>query len=146
MFAGLVWLFTGSLLASTLVPGGVEVLLYSLYQSRQYDVISLLLVATGGNTVGGIITWWVGAILQRGLSRTRWHKRIGSVFRIRETSLERVRKWGAPALLFSWMPVVGDPLCLAAGYLRLPFWPCAIMILVGKLARYAALLWVFAQS
>ena len=146
MSSGLAWLFVGSLLASTLVPGGVEVLLYSLYHSDQHDVISLLLIATIGNTLGGIITWWVGALLHRGLSRTKWHERIGSVFKLKDESLNRVRKWGVPVLFFSWMPVVGDPLCLAAGYLRLPFWPGATMILLGKLARYAALLWIFSQS
>ncbi len=146
MSSGLIWLFIGSLLASTLVPGGVEVLLYSLYQSGQHDVITLLLVATVGNTLGGIITWWVGVFLYRGLAHTGWHRRIGSVFKLKDTSLDRVRKWGVPALLFSWMPVVGDPLCLAAGYLRLPFWPCAAMILIGKLARYTALLAIFPQA
>ncbi len=146
MSSGLVWLFVGSLLASTLVPGGVEVLLYSLYQSGQYGVVSLLLVATVGNTLGGIITWWVGTLLYRGLAHTGWHERIGSVFKLSDTSLDRVRKWGVPVLFFSWMPVVGDPLCLAAGYLRLPFWPCTTMILLGKLARYAALLWIFSRS
>ena len=146
MSSGLVWLFVGSLLASTLVPGGVEVLLYSLYQSQRHDVVSLLLVAVIGNTLGALITWWVGALLRRGLSRAGWYTRIGSVFKLEDTSLNRVRKWGVPVLLFSWMPVVGDPLCLAAGYLRLPFWPGASMIFLGKLARYVALLWVFAQS
>ncbi len=146
MSSGLIWLFVGSLLASTLVPGGVEVLLYSLHQSGQHDVITLLLVATVGNTLGGIITWWVGVFLYRGLAHTGWHRRIGSVFKLKDTSLDRVRKWGVPALLFSWMPVVGDPLCLAAGYLRLPFWPCAAMILIGKLARYTVLLAIFPQA
>ena len=146
MSSGLAWLFVGSLLASTLVPGGIEVLLYSLYHSGQHAVISLLLIATIGNTLGGIITWWVGALLHRGLSCAKWHERVGSVFKLKDESLNRVRKWGVPVLFFSWMPVVGDPLCLAAGYLRLPFWPGATMILLGKLARYAALLWIFSQS
>ncbi len=146
MSSGLAFLFFGSLLASTLVPGGVEVLLYSMYHSDQHDVMSLLMVSTTGNTLGGIITYWVGEFLHRGLSRTRWHERIGSVFKLKDESLKRVKKWGVPVLFFSWMPVVGDPLCLAAGYLRLSFWPSATMILLGKLARYATLLWIFAQS
>lgn len=62
---------------------------------------------------------------------------------------ERARAWmtrlGPPALLLSWLPVVGDPLCAAAGWLRLSFWPCVIYMAIGKFGRYvtmtAFLLW-----
>ena len=75
MQAGLVSLFVGSLLASTVVPGGVEVLLYYLYDSGDYSIMSLLLVATAGNTIGGIITFLMGMLLHRGLAGFRWHQR-----------------------------------------------------------------------
>jgi membrane protein YqaA with SNARE-associated domain len=56
-----------------------------------------------------------------------------------------VEKWGIPMLFFSWMPIIGDPLCLAGGYLRLPLWKSIFMIFLGKFARYCVLLWLYAQ-
>jgi membrane protein YqaA with SNARE-associated domain len=145
MDPGLPSLFIGSLLASTLVPGGVEVLLYFLYQSGQYSLSSLLWVATSGNTLGGIITFAMGVILNRGLARFDWHRRVQRFFRLDDNALARVRKWGVPVLFFSWMPIVGDPLCLAAGFLRLSVWPSIAMIFISKLSRYAVLLWLFPE-
>jgi membrane protein YqaA with SNARE-associated domain len=146
MDTGLPSLFIGSLLASTLVPGGVEVLLYFLYQSGEYSLSSLLWVATTGNTLGGIITFAMGGVLNRGLARFDWHRSIQRFFRLDDNALVRVRKWGVPVLFFSWMPIVGDPLCLAAGFLRLSVWPSIAMIFFSKLSRYAVLLWLFSES
>jgi membrane protein YqaA with SNARE-associated domain len=56
-----------------------------------------------------------------------------------------VEKWGIPMLFFSWMPIIGDPLCLAGGYLRLALWKSIFMIFLGKFARYCVLLWLYAQ-
>lgn len=137
--AALISLFVGSLLASTILPGGVEVLLYALVESGNHSSLSLLATATVGNTLGGLITYAAGLLLGRGLARVSW----GRHFQLKQPALDRVRRWGAPCLLFSWMPLVGDPLCLAAGYLRLGFWPSAAMIAVGKFARYLVLLWLF---
>jgi membrane protein YqaA with SNARE-associated domain len=58
-----------------------------------------------------------------------------------------LRRWGPPACLLSWLPVVGDPLCGVAGWLRLPFWPCVAYMAVGKFLRYlfytVSLVWAF---
>jgi len=139
-------LFFGSVLASTLAPFGVELLLYYLFQSDKYPVFILLAVATAGNTTGGCLMFALGWVLKRGLSKMPWHQSIQKRFKLEDRALNRVAKWGPMALLFSWMPVVGDPLCLAAGYLRLPVALCSLMIFLGKLARYAVLLWVFSQA
>ena len=104
-----------------------------------------MITATAGNTIGGIITFFMGELLDRGMTRVGWYGRVQRFFRLRENALERMRKYGVVALFFSWLPIVGDPLCLAAGYLRLPFWPSALMILIGKFARYSVLLWIYAQ-
>ena len=145
MTTGLISLFIGSLLASTLVPGGVEVLLYYLVQSGDYTLFSLLVIATAGNTLGGIITFAMGVLIHRGLSGSIWESRIQRWFRLEEKSLARVQRWGIYALFFSWMPVIGDPLCLAGGYLRLATWPSIAMIFLGKFVRYAVLLWIYVQ-
>ena len=142
METGLISLFFGSILASTVVPGGVEVLLYFMAESGNYGFTTLLVVASVGNTLGGIITFSMGILLHKGLENLNWYRRIERFFHLSEHSVERVRKWGLPALLFTWLPVVGDPICLAGGYLRLPFWPSVILIGIGKFLRYLVLLWL----
>ena len=141
--AGLLSLFVGSLLASTILPGGVEVLLYRMVEAGGYSSLSLLATATVGNTFGGLITYAAGLLLCHGIAHVSWGRRLRRLFKLQQASLDRVRRWGVPCLLFSWMPVIGDPLCLAAGYLRLAFWPSALMIAVGKFLRYLVLLWLF---
>ncbi len=136
-------LFVGSILASTVLPGGVEALLYVMVESGDYSSRLLLIIATIGNTLGGIITYLVGSWLNRGLARVSWGRRFHRYFKLRPTALARVQRWGVPCLLFSWMPVIGDPLCLAAGYLRLAFWQSVAMIATGKFLRYLVLLWLF---
>ncbi len=138
-------LFLGSVLASTLAPFGVELLLYYLYESNKYSVLVLLSVATAGNTAGGCLMFLLGWLLKQGLSKTSWHQRLQQRLKLEDRALDRVGKWGPVALLFSWMPGVGDPLCLAAGYLRLPAVLCSLMIFLGKLGRYMVLLWIFSQ-
>ena len=141
--AGLLSLFVGSLLASTILPGGVEVLLYRMVEAGGYSSLSLLATATVGNTFGGLTTYAAGLLLCHGIAHVSWGRRLRRLFKLQQASLDRVRRWGVPCLLFSWMPIIGDPLCLAAGYLRLAFWPSALMIAVGKFLRYLALLWLF---
>jgi membrane protein YqaA with SNARE-associated domain len=62
-------------------------------------------------------------------------------------ALRWLARFGPRACLLSWLPVVGDPLCAVAGWLKLPFWPCVMYMAIGKLARYitmtAGLLWLF---
>ncbi len=139
-------LFFGSVLASTLVPFGVELFLYYLYVSNQYSVLILLSVATVGNTAGGCLMFLLGWLFKQGLSKTSWHQKLQRRFKLEDRALARIEKWGPIALLFSWMPVVGDPLCLAAGYMKLPIAFCSVMIFLGKLARYTVLLWIFSQT
>ena len=146
MSGGLISLFFGSLLASTLMPGGVEGLLYFMVREADYSFVSLLVTASAGNTLGGVITFGVGMLLHLGIAEAGWQQRLDRWFKLEPKSLERVRKWGAPALLFSWLPVIGDPICLAAGYVRLRFWPSVLMIALGKIGRYVVLLWALQKT
>ena len=139
-------LFFGSVLASTLAPFGVELILYYLYESDKYSVFLLLSVATAGNTAGGCLMFLLGLLFKQGLSKTSWHQKLQQRFKLEDRALARIVRWGPLALFFSWMPVVGDPLCLAAGYLRLPIVLSSMMIFLGKLARYTVLLWFFSQT
>ena len=131
---GAVSLFLGSFLASTLLPGGSEaMLLYSVHQ-KPTAAATFWLVATTGNTLGGLSSWLIGWWLarrfpKRGLPKPQ-HRR----------ALERISRHGGPLLLFSWLPVVGDPLCVAAGWSGIRPLPATLYIACGKGLRYAALL------
>jgi len=127
-------LFAGSFLASTLLPGGSEaMLLFAVHQQPETQT-QLWLIATLGNTLGGLSSWLLGWWLARrfpwrGLNRPA-HRR----------ALQRIGRYGSPALLFSWLPLIGDPLCLAAGWSGIRPLPAALFIGCGKALRYAALL------
>ena len=117
-------LFTGSFLAATLLPGGSEAILFALLRAHPEAVGSALAVATAGNTLGGLSSYLVG----RFIPQTRALK-----------GLAWVRRYGTPVLLLSWVPIVGDALCVAAGWLRLNVGLAALFMALGKAARYAAI-------
>ena len=102
-----------------------------------------IFIATAGNTIGGAVNWWMGYGAERAYERVK-HKPMEL------RALQWLERFGAKACLLSWLPVVGDPLCAVAGWLRLPFWPCVAYMAIGKCARYitmtAALLWLFPAS
>ena len=127
-------LFFSALISSTLFPGGSEVLL--LYQLNEGgSVVALVLIATLGNVLGSLITYGMGR-----LGNAAVHKRW---LRISETQTERAEQWfekyGRPSLLLAWLPIVGDPLCLAAGLMRCQLITFLVLVSIGKLARYSVL-------
>ena len=127
-------LFLSSFVSSTLFPGASEVVLGVLATQSDHSPWLLLGVASVGNTLGGIVSWGMGWWVARHWPPDRL---LSSA---RQRALTPIRRWGSPVLLLSWLPVVGDPLCFAAGYLRLSFWLSAIFIAIGKVARYAVIL------
>ncbi|WP_018295080.1 YqaA family protein [Mariprofundus ferrooxydans] len=127
-------LFFSALISSTLFPGGSEaLLLYRLNEGG--NAVALVLIATVGNVLGSLITYAMGR-----LGNAAMHKKW---LRISEAQSERAERWfaayGKPALLFAWLPIVGDPLCLVAGLLRCGIVPFLLLVTIGKLARYAVL-------
>ncbi len=134
---GLWGLFLSAFLSSTLMPGGSEALLSALRLHDAHAPLLLLAVATLGNTLGGLSSWLIGRLLAR-----RWPAEQ----RLHKPAQQRAIRWlerhGSPLLLLSWLPVVGDPLCVAAGWLRIGFWPALIFIATGKAARYGVILWL----
>lgn len=125
--ASLLSLFIGSFLAATLLPGGSEAVLYGVLKTYPEAFWSSLVVATAGNALGGIVTFGMGWLLPQ----TQQLKHV-----------EKVRRIGAPALLLAWAPLLGDALCLTAGWLRLSPWKAALYMAIGKFSRY----WVIAYS
>ena len=125
--ATLMGLFVVSFLAATLLPGGSEAALFALLKLAPTQFWPALAVATVGNTLGGLTSYGIGRLLpQRGeLKGLRW-----------------VQRYGSPALLFAWAPVIGDALCVAAGWLRLNWLLVTGFMALGKFARY----WILAQT
>lgn len=123
--AGLAALFASAFVSATVLPGNSEIVLVAVLRAFPERSAQALLIATLGNTLGGLTTYGVGRLLPQ-------RKAPGG------RSVAWVRRYGALALLFSWVPVVGDALCAAAGWLRVPFWSSALALLLGKLARYFA--------
>ncbi len=129
-------LFLSAFISSTLLPGGSEAILALLATSSVHERWLLFAIATGGNTLGGISSWLIGRLMASRFSAQRMQQ--GKYV----SAIERIRKWGSPILLFSWLPIVGDPLCLAAGWLKINFFYSALFIAIGKAARYAVILWI----
>jgi membrane protein YqaA with SNARE-associated domain len=134
-------LFFSALLSATLLPGSSEALLL-LRLSESDAWLAAVLTATAGNLLGSLITYAMG----RGgnsLLHRRW-------LRIDAHDLERAEhwfnRWGIAVLLLAWLPVIGDPLCLLAGLLRVDMARFVILVGLGKLARYAFLAWAFSQA
>ncbi|MGY3568746.1 DedA family protein [Vibrio sp. SCSIO 43135] len=126
-------LFLSGFLSATLLPGGSEASLIATLSLQQFSTLSIILIATIGNTLGGMTNYWLGLWLpNRTQSEKHGHK-----------ALKWLNKHGYWALFFSWLPVIGDPLCLAAGWLRMKFLPCFVFILIGKLLRYSLLAAIF---
>ena len=129
-------LFLSAFVSATLFPGGSEVVLATLGHGHHYSLLTLMVVATLGNTLGGMSTWLLGRLLatRYPLDQPRQANQRRAV--------AHLKRWGSPLLLLSWLPVVGDPLCFAAGWLRLNGWLAALFIGAGKAARYAVILFL----
>ena len=132
VYAGL---FLAALLAATVLPMQSEAVLVGLLLTGDYPVAALLLVASLGNVLGAVLNWLLGRGLER-LGHRRW-------FPVRAARLEQARawyhRWGRWSLLLSWAPVIGDPLTVAAGVLREPFWTFLLIAGGAKVLRYLAL-------
>ncbi len=123
--ASLLSLFISSFLAATLLPGGSEVALFAVLNAYPGTLWVALVIATIGNTLGGMVTFGMGWLLPQ----TQRLKHV-----------DKLRRYGTPSLLLAWFPLIGDALCLAAGWLRLNWWQSALFMASGKFARY----WVIA--
>ena len=126
---GLSSLFLVSFVSATLLPLGSEPALFGLLKLNPGMFWPAVLVATAGNTLGGALDWWLGYGAHKvadKYSHSKHHVRV----------LGWLEKLGPKACLLSWLPLVGDPLCAVAGWLKLSFWPCLLYMAIGKFARY----------
>jgi membrane protein YqaA with SNARE-associated domain len=130
----LLGLFFSAFLSSTILPGSSEVVFVGLATQGELPHRDLLAMATAGNTLGGMTSWGLGWLIALRYPLTELSKAA------HRRAVEHVRKWGSPILLFSWVPVLGDPLCVAAGWLRMSWLGAFLFIGIGKAFRYWVLL------
>jgi membrane protein YqaA with SNARE-associated domain len=114
-------LFASSFLAATLLPGGSEFVLAGVLTANPQQYWPALAIATLGNTLGGMSSYLIGRLIPP---------------RTELKGLKWIQRYGSPALLAAWVPLIGDPLCVAAGWLRINPWFAALFMTIGKFARY----------
>jgi len=118
--AALITLFISSFLGATLLPGGSEAVLFGVLKNNPDALWPALGIGTMGNTLGGMVSYGMGWIMPQ----TQQLKHV-----------DKLRRFGAPVLL-AWVPLIGDALCLSAGWLRLNPWHAALFMATGKFTRY----------
>lgn len=137
---GLSTVFVVAFVSATLLPLGSEPAVFGLIKLNPELFWPAILVATAGNTLGGAVSWAMGLGTHKAVDHARGHH-------VDVRALQWLERFGPKACLMAWLPVVGDPLCAVAGWLKFPFWPCLAYMAIGKFARYltmtAALLWFF---
>jgi len=122
---GLAALFAASFVSATVLPANSEMVLAAVLKAAPDRIAMALFIATLGNTLGGLTTYGLGRLVP---AKTLPSQRI----------VATVRRFGAPVLLLSWVPVIGDALCAAAGWLRIPLWAATLAMALGKFLRYLA--------
>jgi membrane protein YqaA with SNARE-associated domain len=125
--AELAGLFAASFLAATLIPLPSEAALFAYLQVHPDRAVLAVAVATIGNTAGGMTSYFVGRLIPRKA--------------LDEKALSRLRRYGAPATVLAFLPVIGDALCVAAGWLRVPWLAALAFMAAGRLGRYAVVAW-----
>ena len=150
---GLGAVFLSGFLASTLLPMGSEPIVIAYLALRPEMFWPTMVVATVGNTLGGMLSYGMGAGLHRVLLRWRkspdqaWahaHGDMNAPLQQQPSRWQLIaqrlgQRYGPRILLLSWLPLVGDPLCAVAGWMRWSFWPSVAYMAIGKFARYVVL-------
>jgi len=129
--SGLAGLFAASFVAATLIPLSSEAVLFGFLRMYPGEIVPALVLATAGNTLGGLTSYAIGRVLP-----TRVQQKLDP------RALTRLRRFGSPLTFFAWLPVVGDALCVAAGWLRLNWLSVTAFMAAGRFLRY----WVVAQG
>ena len=141
---GLSTVFVVSFISATLLPLGSEPVVFGLVKLNPSLFWQAVLVATAGNTLGGALDWWMGYGAHKVTEKVTHHKPHSAHH---SRAVQWLEKLGPKACLLAWLPLVGDPLCAMAGWLKFPFWPCLAYMAVGKFARYflmtGSLIWAF---
>jgi membrane protein YqaA with SNARE-associated domain len=129
-------LFLSAFVSATLAPGGSEAILAYLVVNGDYKVNNLVFVATLGNTLGAATTWGLGMLA------AKKYPLVSLLPKEKRKALDIVKTKGIWALFFSWLPIIGDALCFAGGWLKLPILTSFLAIMIGKFCRYVVVVWL----
>lgn len=122
-------LFLWSFLAATVLPLGSEPAL-AAFAARNETIVLPVMVATAGNYLGACTTYWIARVaVERFASRAEGSSRAARAAQV-------VQRYGGPALLLSWVPLIGDAIVAAAGAARMRFLPFSVYAVIGKFLRY----------
>jgi membrane protein YqaA with SNARE-associated domain len=135
--AGLWGLFFSAFASATILPGSSEVVMTALVTAYPHLAWWALVVALSGNLLGCLLTFGMGWGGRQGFERFQG---VRNKVDMESPRIQNLRRRGPPALFLSFLPLVGDALVLAAGWLKMPFWQSMAWIALGKAARYAVLL------
>lgn len=127
---GYTGLFLGSFLAATIVPFSADILLIGMLAGGG-DPYTAISVATLGNFLGGLTSYWVGYA-----GRWEWIEKMGVSRERLEKQQEKISRWGAVLALLTWVPFIGDVFAVALGFYRVRFIPMSIWMFIGKCARF----------
>src|SRR5512134_2709599 len=119
---GLAAVLAASFIAATLVPLSSEAVLFGYLKLHPEHAALAVALATLGNTAGGMTTYLIGRLVPEKKPDTR--------------ALAWLHRYGAPVTLFAWLPIVGDALCAAAGWLRVNWLAALLFMAAGRLGRY----------
>ncbi|MDR1311631.1 MAG: DedA family protein [Burkholderiaceae bacterium] len=125
---GLAAVFIVCFVSATLLPMGSEPAVFAVVAADRSLFWVVMVVATAGNTLGGILNYWIGMGAREAFDKERRTRWFGWLTR-----------YGSKTMLLSWLPGIGDPLCTLGGWLRLPFFPCLLYMAVGKFVRYVVM-------
>ncbi|WP_353156510.1 YqaA family protein [Herminiimonas fonticola] len=128
---GLFSVFVISFLSATLLPLGSEPAVFAVIKANTALFWPVILVATAGNTLGGIVNYWMGVGAKQVFAKEKQTRWFGWL-----------QRFGAKTMLLAWLPGIGDPICLLGGWLKLPFWPCVFYMAIGKFLRYVTISWL----
>lgn len=128
---GLASVFVICFVSATLLPMGSEPAVFAVVSADGSLFWPVMLVATVGNTLGGVVNYWLGYGAHEAFAKeqgTRWFGWL--------------KRYGPKTMLLSWLPGVGDPICTVAGWLKMPFWPSIWYMAIGKFMRYVVMTWL----
>jgi membrane protein YqaA with SNARE-associated domain len=122
---GLPSVFLISFISATLLPMGSEPAVFAVVKANGDLFWPVMLIATLGNTLGGMVDYWIGYEAKQLFGKERQSRWFGWL-----------QRFGAKTMLLAWLPGIGDPICTLAGWLKIPFWPSVFYMAVGKFLRY----------
>ena len=135
---GYLQLLLFSFLAATFLPFSSEVILTTMYLSKNFNIFILLIVASTGNILGSLFNWYLGKKILI-FKDKKWFPISNDSLKKREKFFQ---KYGVWSLLLAWVPMIGDPLTMIAGVLRIKLIVFLIFVSISKISRYVFIIYL----